>query len=369
MSASAAAAAPSVPANAVGDAKIQSVPAPAATSQDRQAAIIALARAGQRAEAEQAAGATPSAPTGDAAKPSEPAAKVEDGAKPKDPPAHTVTQRIADLTRKNRELAAAAQAAEARATAVTAAMEEAKKGGTQLEAVKAAFKSDPLKAFEMLGEGWADIVNRVASGGLPPTPEQVAAAERERVETARDARLKRLEEERDAKAAKETEERVARETEGATKYIAEKMITAEKHPHLIGIAADAAVEALEQVAEALKLAHKEGRRKSPDPESLEEAQALTSLALDGLQNYYRDFAGRLVPVNAAQQSAAAPAAPAAQAAPAVIAESASQQHRPINTITHAAAGAESPPAVQPKRMTSDEAQALAMERARRLPPL
>lgn len=379
--------------------EVPTLPAPPPTQTERTAKLIESARATERTERLAAAGiAAPPAPAA-AATPPAPAPGTTDAKPPgTDPPkvdpnkpakADTVTERIADLTRRNRELTAAREqaeaarvAAETKAANVEAALAEAKKGGNQLDAIKAAFKSDPLAALEQLGEKWADIVVRVANGGLPPTPEQVAAAERERVEAAREARIKALEEEkaadkkeREAREATERAQRAEQEAAGARKYVSEKLIDPAKHPHLVNIADDAAAEALAEVDLALEEAFKAKKRSSPNPVDVNESIKLTTLALDGLESYYRDLRGKLAPKDPQQsgsQGAGAPAtqvAPAAVAAPAVAAVVAeSQQRGPITTTTNAVAG-EMPTATQPKRSTADDARARAMAAARSLPPL
>lgn len=395
-----------VPVNAtmLADAPAASVPAQVNRLHDASTTAFEAARALDRAERNAAHGHAEAPATETKAEPAavtpvEPAAKPPEGDKPE--PAKTVTARIADLTRRNREIQARAAASEAgrvaaeakaaaaetAATEARAAMEALRKAPDKLEAIKAAFKADPLAALDQIGEKWGDIVLRVANGGVPPTPEQVAAAEAERAATEkenarlaaekeRDARLAALEAERKAekdaatarqKTADETESaRVAAEqTKGAIAFVASKLIASETHPYLVNIAEDAAQEAIAAVDDAMIEAHKAGKRATPFPTSAEESVKLTKLALQGLNTYYQDLAQRIAPVSAAQQSAATtPAATAATAVIPVVAES--QQRRPVGTITHAVAG-EMPQAAQPQQSSPEDARARAIEAARRLP--
>jgi len=373
--------APAAPVNAtMGEYKAPATVADTAQPRvvDHTARAVAAAREAARQESIAANGqATTPAPSAEV-KPSTPAPGGEaqpgeagkDGeAKPgeKPPRADTVTARIADLTRRNRELEAQTREANARATSVEQALVEAKKGGVQLEAIKAAFKADPLGALDQLGEKWSDIVARVAAGGLPPTPEQVAAAEKERVENERDARLKRLEEAKEAEEKLLADRTAQQQREGARNYIVSKLLSPEKHPHLVDIASDAAEEALVQVDEAMKLAGRKG------PRDLDESIALTTLALDGLNQYYSELHRRISPkvpgAKPPEQPGAAGTTQAAPAAPAGTSETtASQQRRPVNTITNAVAG-ETPTAAQPERLDADAARAKAIAAARRLPAL
>lgn len=375
-----AAAQPAAPVTAPSSAPAQAADAPAASSpaprvHDNTARAVAAAREAARQESQGAAG-QPAAPASAPATPDKPAEPPKEGEKPPgDKPARpdTVTARIADLTRRGRELEAQARAEKARADQLSQALEEAKKGGALFEAVKAAFKTDPLGAFEQMGEKWSDIVARVAAGGLLPTPEQVAAAEKERIESERDARLKRLEEERENEKKLIAEREAEQQREGARAFVAKTLISPEKHPHLVEIATDAAEEALLQVEQALQAAHKAGRRPSPNPVDANESVALTTLALDGLNKYYSDLHRRISPkvpeAKPPEQSGAPGNTPAAPAAPAGTSETtASQQRRPVNTITNAVAS-ESPTAAQPRRLDADEARARAIEAARRLPAL
>lgn len=366
-------AAPAVPINATAGTggALPSVAQPGPRTGDHQAAAIAHARAAQRAEnaAPAANGASPTpaqaTPAAGADKGDQkPAADAKpNDEKPKAKP-DTVTQRIGDLTRQLRETREAFAAKEAELADIKGKLSAASTGAQKLAEVEKAFEDDPLKAFQMLGKGWKDIVVKVANGGREPTPEEVAAAERQRVEKERDDRLKALEDER--KLERETRE--AAETEATLKQayanIAEHLIKPDKHPHLVNIRAEAAEEAYQQVDAALKQAFKDGKRPSANLKSAEEALTLTTLALDGINEYYRDLATRISPQKAAEQTAAthAPATPAPST-------EAAQQRRPISTITNAVAGGELPTAAQPARLSATDAQLKAMQAARRLPEL
>lgn len=381
-----------VPSSTASDDRMQAARAAAVASArniDKAAIAQSLAPAAPAAPTVAEAATKPAEVT--AEKPAEPVKPVVEAEKPKEPRADTVTARIADLTKRNREVAARAAAAEARAVAAEAAATESaaaakalREAPDKFEAIKAAFRADPLAALDQIGEKWADIVTRVASGGIPPTPEQIAAAEAQRAQAERDARIAALEaEQKAAKEASKAREEAARETErtrveaeqlaGARDFVATKLITAESHPFLVGIASDAAEEALAQVDAALAQAHKAGQRKTPFPTSMEESLKLTRLALDGVNAYYQDLAQRIAPNSKSPQQAGestsvavVPAATAASAVVPVVAES--QQRRPVGTITHAVAG-EMPQATQPQRLTPEEARIRAMDAARRLPAL
>lgn len=375
MSASAAAAAPAAPAVPINATIERGGPLPTVAQPppgpgDHQAAAIAAARAAQKTPAAPApapaatppAQATPAAADKADGKGAE--AKADD-AKGKDQKPNTVTQRIADLTRQLREEKAARAADQARAADLEQQLTGAKSAAQKLDIIAKAFKEDPLQALEQLGEKWSDIVIKVANGGRQPTPEEAAAAERERAEKERDARLKVLEEER--KAEKEAAELAAEKqaTESAVAFIANEMIKPADHPFLVGIREDAAAEAMDQVSIALQEAFKAGKRPSPHPKSLQEAQELTTLALTGINNYYRDLAQRIAPAPKAAEQTSATQAPATVAPT----TEAAQQRRPISTITNAVAGGESPAAAQPERLTAEEARAKAVANARRLPDL
>ena len=365
MSAAGAPSAPSLP----------TVAQPAPGPVEHQAAAIAAARAAQKAEngapaPPPAAQATPPAvaeksdqkPTG---------AKADDGKgkESKEERPDTVTKRIGQLTGQLRELRQAHAAAQAEAAELKGKLAAASTSAQKLDEVTKAFDEDPLKALQMLGKGWKDIVVKVANGGREPTPEEVAAAERERHEKERDARIEALEKERAAEKERdeaEKKQREAAEHEAALKQayanIAEHLIKPDKHPHLVNIREEAAEEAYQQVEAALQEAFKSGKRPSATLKNADEALTLTTLALDGINDYYRDLAGRISPTKAAEQTAA----PQAPASPAPTTEAA-QQRRPISTITHAVAGGEMPTAAQPARLTAQEAQERAMALARRLP--
>lgn len=374
MSASAAAAAPAAPAVPINATIERGGPLPTVAQPppgpgDHQAAAIAAARAAQKTPAAPAPApaATPPAQATPAAADKGPAVKADDGkdADRKDQKPNTVTQRIADLTRQLREEKAARAADQARAADLEQQLTGAKSAAQKLDIIAKAFKEDPLQALEQLGEKWSDIVIKVANGGRQPTPEEAAAAERERAEKERDARLKVLEEER--KAEKEAAELAAEKqaTESAVAFIANEMIKPADHPFLVGIREDAAAEAMDQVSIALQEAFKAGKRPSPHPKSLQEAQELTTLALTGINNYYRDLAQRIAPAPKAAEQTSATQAPATVAPT----TEAAQQRRPISTITNAVAGGESPAAAQPERLTAEEARAKAVANARRLPDL
>lgn len=374
-----------------------------------RANMMTAARNMDRADAAAASGATVPAPAAAPAaelpavvKPGEtaPAAKSAEAEKPKDPPAPTVTARISDLTKRNREVVAEARAAgeraaaaearavaaEARATEAAAAHAALQAAPDKFEAIKKLFKDDPLAAIDQVGDNWKDLVIRVASGGIPPSPEEVAAAEKERAEVERDTRLKTLEDQikadkEAATARAKAEENKTREAErtrveaenttAAIAFVSKSLIKPETHPYLVNIAEDAAAEAIAQVDIAVAEAFRHKQRATASITSPEESVKLTRLALDGLNSYYQDLAQRIAPPKAPEQTGAAPvsAAPAATVAAAalpVVAES--QQRRPVGTITHAVAG-ESPLAAQPQRLTPEEARVRAMDAARRLPPL
>lgn len=323
------------------------------------AAAIAAARAMPR-EGQEAAPETqaPTAPIGDPSEAKTPPLTPKPPAESEKPAEDSPTARIAQLTRASREAAAREKAAIAREQAAATEAAAAKKEAAALATIREAFKKDPLQAFKELGENWADIVDRVANGGVPPTPEQVAAAEKEKAASELATRLKALEDEREAEKTEAQKQADAAQSKGAIKYVAENLIKADAHPYLMSFAGEAAEEALAQVEEALAVAFKAGKRSSPHPVNMDESLRLTGLALSGLNNHYSDLAKRLNPP-AAQQTAAT----TVKAEPTVVAES---KQRGPDTITNAVAGI-SPPAAQPRRMTPDEARVKAMRLARAMP--
>lgn len=394
------------------NATIQPATAPTEVKQgpkspgEHRADIVAAARAMPRevssedlAKLEPQKGGAPGATPPATATPP-PAQPQTDPSKEPTPPGDadkdSPTARIAHLTRRNREERIAREAAEAKAADAIAAKEAAEKQVATFAEIKKDFDKNPLAAIEKMSEGlplgeaksaWAALVDRVASGGEPLTAEQVAAAEKIAQEQARDERLKKLEDARkadeDADNAAKAEELKAVEAEqqaGAVNYITTKLITAEKHPNLIGVAAEAAAEAIYMVNDAIKQAFEAKKRALPHPIDFAESERLTVMALDGLQTHYAELHGKLSPKSPTQtgETPAQTTPPAAnmppiatnppQSNPAVITEVATSQQVGPRTITNAVGG-DSPPAAQPKRMTADEARASAMEAARRLPPL
>lgn len=374
IAAAAPAAIPSAPTTPAAPA--QGTPAGPPSTSAVSAAAIQIARDQQRAEYQAenpgaAAGGEPAAP---AAKPAEAKAPAEateakpDAAADKNSP----TERIAALTAANREARAAAKALESRIAEVEARATTTAKEAQQLADLRAAFKKDPLAAFEALGEDWKDIVDRVANGGQPLTPEQKAAADAKAAEDAREARLKKLEEERAAERTEAQQREEAAQAEGARAYVATHMITAEKYPKLAAMAEEAADEAIIQVDLALKSAFEQGKRSSPHPVDLDESMRLTHAALSGLNEFYSSLVTKLSgSQSAAQQQAvpATPAAPATASAPAVsLIDQAKSQQRGPETLTNAVA-ARLPPATQTRNLSADEARSRAIEMASQLPPL
>ncbi len=346
------------------------------TARSAQAAAIERASAEGRAEQRAAAGLPPeegaAAPGAPPAAEKEPEAKVEPKTEPKvDDDKASPTARIAALAAENRQHRAAikqfeAKLAEAEASKTTTAAE-----AKQLADVRAAFKKDPLEALKIIGESWSDIVERVATGGVPPTAEQIAADKAAAEAAATAARLKKLEDEREAEKTEAQKAADAAQFEAAKNIVATKFITAEKYPKLVAIAEEAAVEALAQVDLALETAFKQGKRATRHPVDLDESMRLTHSALEGLNNFYTELVTKLGGVPAAQQTAATTeAAPAAQpAAPAVqTVQATSQQQRGPETLTPAVVG-RLPPATETRPVSADVARARAIELAALLPPL
>jgi hypothetical protein len=340
-------------------------------------AAIAKASGEGRAEARTAAGLPPDVddnPATDAARPADakPDAKADPKADAKDDDKASPTARIAALAAENRQHKAAikqfeAKLAEAEASKTTTAAE-----AKQLADVRAAFKKDPLEALKIIGERWADIVDRVATGGVPKTPEQIAADKAREEADATAARLKKLEDEREAEKTEAQKQAEKAQLDGAIKYVSDKMISAEKYPRLVKISTEAAAEALKLVDEALEAAHKAGKRASPFPVDLDESMRLTHDALKGLNDFYTEQVVKLGGSFAAEQPAATQVAPAAQAQPAAPAVStsdqANSQQRGPETLTPAVV-ARLPPATQTRAMSADDARARAIELATQLPPL
>lgn len=306
--------------------------------------------------------AKPETPSSEAETPKPVPVKPAEGepAAPKDSP----TARIAQLTRSNREAREREAAAVQQAEAARAETLAAKKQGETLAAIQAAFKADPLAAFQLLGEDWKDIVDRVANGGIPPTEEQKAATKREADAKAIADRIAAIEADRVAEKTEAQQRQEAEQTASARTYVATTLIVADKHPNLMGIAEDAAAEALAQVDAALKQAFKAGQRTSENPVDINESLKLTNAALDGLQAFYADIHTKTAAPKAAEQTptAVVPATPKADQ----IIEVAKSKQRGPDSITNAVAGYQ-PPAAQPRRMTPDDARVEAMRLARALP--
>src|SRR6185295_9422325 len=166
-------------ATAAPSAALPTVAQPAPGPGDHQHAAIAAARAAQKTEAAQPApaatpAATPPAKTelaaGDKGDQKGAEAKGDEG-KDKGEKPNTVTQRIGDLTRQLRELRETHAAAQSELADLKGKLSAATTSAQKLDEVTKAFDDDPLKAFQMLGKGWKDIVVKVANGGREPTPE------------------------------------------------------------------------------------------------------------------------------------------------------------------------------------------------------
>ncbi len=352
------------------------------------------------------AAAKPTTPAAPAAKPVEPAAAKPVEKPPAEartePRANTVTERISDLTRKNRELVTARRAIETQLAAkeaeIAKAVADAKAVGAAeyKNSLREKFKADaPGTIRAELEEDWVAVLERVAEGGpLPTAAELEAKADADRLKKADEARaeelkkandrLQKLEDERakeqkdrdDAKAkedAAKAELESQRQLANSHKWIAENLIDPARHPNLVNIREDVAEEAFAEVASAMSLAVKSGKRElgrdgQPKPWTEAETVHFTRLALDGLQNYYADLVLKAAPGSTGSGSSAPQTATATETEPAV-STAPVPQSRPPTTITSAVAGGETLRAANPVARSVLDAKQAAIAAARNLPPL
>ena len=317
-----------------------------------------------------------------------------------EPRANTVTERISDLTRKNRELVTARKSAEAQLAAkdeaIAKAVADAKAAGAKeyKDSLRQKFKADaPGTIREELEEDWVAVLERVAEGGPLPTAEELAAKDQaDRMAKAEEARVaefkaatdrvqkledERAKEKKDRDDAKKAEDAAAAELASQKQlanshtWIAENLIDPVKHPNLVNIREDVAEEAFSEVARAMSLAVSTGKRElgrdgKPKPWTEDETIHFTRLAIDGLQNYYADLFSRSAPGSA---SSAPQTATATETAPAVVTPPSVPQSRPPTTITSAVAGGETLRAANPVARSTLDAKEAAIAAARKLPPL